>query len=42
LKSRGIIVRLMAGYGLPDCLRITIGQENEMRALIDALAEFMG
>jgi histidinol-phosphate aminotransferase len=41
LKSRGIIVRRMASYGLSDCLRITIGREDEMRSLIDALGEFM-
>ena len=41
LKSRGIIVRGLAGYGLPDALRITIGQEDEMRAVVDALREFM-
>ena len=42
LNSRGIIVRRMAGYGLPDCLRITIGREDEMRSLMEALSEFMG
>jgi histidinol-phosphate aminotransferase len=42
LKTRGIIVRGMAGYGLPDCLRITIGREDEMRPLIEALEEFLG
>jgi histidinol-phosphate aminotransferase len=41
LKSRGLIVRRMAGYGLPDCLRITIGREDEMRPLVDTLKEFI-
>ena len=41
LRGRGIIVRRMAGYGLPDCHRITIGREDEMRAVIDALGEFL-
>ncbi len=41
LKGRGILVRAMAGYGLPECLRITIGTEAETRAVADALAEFM-
>ncbi len=41
LKDRGIIVRRMEAYGLADCLRITIGQEDEMRAAIDALKEFL-
>ena len=42
LKSRGIIARRVASYGLPDCLRITIGLESEMRACVAALANFMG
>ena len=41
LRTRGIIVRRMAGYGLPDCLRITVGREDEMRAVVDALGEFL-
>lgn len=41
LKSRGIIVRAMKSYGLEDCLRITIGRESEMRAVIEALKEFL-
>ena len=41
LKSKGIIVRRMGGYGLPDALRITIGLEDEMHAVADALNEFM-
>lgn len=41
LKSRGLIVRRMVGYGLPDCLRITIGREDEMRSLVDVLKEFL-
>jgi histidinol-phosphate aminotransferase len=42
LAAHGIIPREVADYGLPDCLRITIGLEDEMRALVAALAEFMG
>ncbi len=41
LRARGIIVRPMAAYGLPDCLRITIGREDEMRAVVDALGDFL-
>lgn len=41
LKRRGIIVRRMAAYGLDDCLRITIGREDEMRAAIGALKKFL-
>ena len=41
LKDRGIIVRRMTAYGLDDCLRITIGLEDEMRAVVDALTAFL-
>jgi len=40
LNSKGIIVRPVGGYGLPDCLRVTIGTEDQNRAVIDALSEF--
>jgi histidinol-phosphate aminotransferase len=42
LQSRGIITRLMGGYGLPESIRITVGLEEENRALVDALAEHLG
>lgn len=42
LASRGLIVRAVGGYGLPDHLRITIGLEEHNRAVAEALAEFMG
>ncbi len=42
LKSRGIILRRVAGYGLPDCLRLTVGSEADNRAVVAALAEFVG
>jgi histidinol-phosphate aminotransferase len=41
LKGRGILVRPMASYGLPDCLRVTIGTEEDTRAVVAALAEFV-
>ncbi len=40
LKTNSILVRPMAGYGLPDCLRFTVGQEHEMLALFAALKSF--
>lgn len=40
LNSKGIIVRPVGGYGLPECLRITVGTEDQNRAVIDALSEF--
>ncbi|MHB8530347.1 MAG: histidinol-phosphate transaminase [Caulobacteraceae bacterium] len=42
LASRGLIVRGVGGYGLPDHLRITIGLEEHNRAVAEALAEFLG
>ncbi len=37
LRERGILVRQVPNYGLPTCLRISIGLEHEMRAVIDGL-----
>jgi histidinol-phosphate aminotransferase len=39
LIARGIIVRNVENYALPHCLRITIGLDHEMEAVIDALSE---
>lgn len=41
LRKRGIIVRRVGGYGLPQCLRITVGTEEEVTAVIEALRDFM-
>ncbi len=41
LKVRGVIVRMVAGYGLPQCLRITIGTAEDCAAVADILSEFM-
>jgi len=41
LTSRGILTRNVTNYELPDCLRVTIGRETEMHALLLALTEFM-
>lgn len=41
LKARGILVRQMNAYGLPDCLRITIGTGDEMKAVVEALGAFL-
>jgi histidinol-phosphate aminotransferase len=40
LQSRGIITRRVAGYGLPGCLRITIGTEAGCDAVATALRDF--
>lgn len=37
LLQQGVVVRPMAGYGLPDCLRITVGNADENRRLFAAL-----
>jgi len=42
LKARGIILRRVGGYGLPDCLRLTVGTADENRAVVAALAGFVG
>ncbi len=42
LREHGIIVRRVAAYGLPDCLRVSIGLEDEMAAVVDALRGFGG
>lgn len=40
LQSQGLIVRKVAGYGLPDALRITIGDEAACQALAKAMKQF--
>ena len=41
LNAKGIIPRRLGRYGLGQCLRITVGLDDEMEAVADALAEFM-
>ncbi|MBW3549430.1 MAG: histidinol-phosphate transaminase [Proteobacteria bacterium] len=41
LLARGVVLRPMSGYGLPDCLRITVGTREENRRLLDALDEVL-
>ncbi|WP_235720855.1 histidinol-phosphate transaminase [Magnetospirillum molischianum] len=41
LRRNGIIVRAMASYGLPDSLRITIGNAEETQAVAETLATFL-
>lgn len=42
LKSRGIIMRSTAGYGLGHALRMTIGTADDNRAVVAALKDFLG
>lgn len=37
LLAAGVVLRPMRGYGLPSCLRITVGDASENRALLAAL-----
>lgn len=39
LRGQGIIVRRVGGYGLPHCLRITVGRAEENEAVIAAFAQ---
>ncbi len=41
LLDHGIILRRMEAYGLPHCLRMTVGSEEANLAVIAALAEFL-
>lgn len=41
LMERGLIVREVANYGLPNCLRITVGLEEDNAAVLAALKEFL-
>ena len=41
LMQRGVIVRAVKAYGLPNCLRISVGSEEANKAAVAALKEFM-
>lgn len=38
MLRRGVIVRPLRAFGLPECLRITVGTPEENRAAVDTLA----
>ena len=42
LRAAGILVRKVAGYKLPDCLRITVGDEQACRRILDVIARHKG
>ncbi|WP_334193795.1 histidinol-phosphate transaminase [Pararhodobacter sp.] len=42
LKEDGILVRKVGGYGLPQCLRITVGDEAACRRILGVIATFKG
>ncbi|MGJ3230220.1 MAG: histidinol-phosphate transaminase [Oceanicaulis sp.] len=41
LANKGLIVRPLQPYGLPDALRISIGLEDDNRRVVEALREFV-
>ena len=42
LTERGLILRRVAGYGLPNALRLTVGTEEANRLVVKALSDFLG
>jgi histidinol-phosphate aminotransferase len=42
LKARGLILRRVGAYGLPNCLRMTIGTSDDNHKVVAALASFLG
>jgi len=41
LMKRGIILRAVGAYGLPNCLRMSVGTDEGNKAAVAALEEFM-
>lgn len=41
LMSRGLILRGVGAYGLPNCLRLSVGTEEANRLVVEAIAEFI-
>jgi histidinol-phosphate aminotransferase len=41
LCRNGIILRQVANYGLPDCLRMTVGTDEQNRLAVSLLQQFM-
>jgi histidinol-phosphate aminotransferase len=42
LGERGIILRGLANYDMPNCMRLTVGDEAANRRVVEALSDFMG
>ena len=42
LQGQGLLVRRVASYKLPHCLRITVGDESSCRRVAHAIAQFKG
>ena len=41
LTRHGVILRGVASYGLPDCLRMTVGTEEQNRLAVSLIQQFM-
>jgi len=41
LSQNGVILRGVASYGLPNCLRMTVGTEEQNRAAVSLIQKFM-
>ena len=42
LQAQGLLVRRVASYKLPHCLRITVGDQSSCRRVAHAIAQFKG
>jgi histidinol-phosphate aminotransferase len=42
LTDRGLILRRVSGYGLPNALRLSVGTEEANRLVVKALGDFLG
>jgi histidinol-phosphate aminotransferase len=42
LTKRGLVLRAVGAYKLPNALRMTVGSEEANRLVVEALADFMG
>jgi histidinol-phosphate aminotransferase len=42
LNNRGLILRQVSGYKLPNALRMSVGTEEANRLVVKSLAEFLG
>ncbi len=42
LQDNGVYVRRMEAYGLPACLRMSVGTEEANRLIVEVLAKLMG
>ena len=41
MLNQGVILRHLTGWGLPDCVRVTIGSDEENEYMIDSLSKIL-